>query len=81
MKKILLFSVMSFLTACETMSNLAGDENRLYEIKMMTGGSLYAKTKPKVDADGFYRFEDVNKQSYSIKKNLVLAINPAKVKK
>ncbi|MBR1374924.1 MAG: hypothetical protein IJ566_02440 [Cardiobacteriaceae bacterium] len=81
MKKILLFAVISFLTACESMSNIAGDENRLYEIKMVRGGSLYAKSKPKADADGFYHFEDVNKQSYSIKKNLVLAITPAKVKK
>ena len=79
MKNSVLLLFACFFAACG--GDFISDENRLYEVRMMNGGSIYAKSKPKLEADGFYRFNDVNKQEYSIKKNLVLSIAPAKVKK
>ena len=65
------------LFGCSGFSN----SNQLYEIRMMSGNSLYSKSKPKLDSDGFYRFDDVNNQNYVIQQRLVLFINPVKVKK
>lgn len=47
----------------------------------MSGDTLYAKREPKADADGYYRFADVNNQSYVIRKNLVLFIEPAGIRR
>ena len=47
----------------------------------MSGDTLYAKSEPKADADGYYRFADINNQSYVIGKNLVLFIEPASIKR
>ena len=80
-KILLVFSALFFLTACQAFQDIAGDEQRLYEIRMMSGTSLYSKGKPKLDKDGYYRFEDINKQTYIIKEKLVLFIEPSRVKK
>ena len=50
----------------------------LYEIRMMSGDTLYAKSSPVLDRDGYYRFDDVNGQRYIINKDLVLFIEPTR---
>lgn len=55
------------------------DKHTLYEIKMLTGDSLYTRAKPKLDNDGYYRFQDVNEQSYIVNSKTVLLIEPVPV--
>lgn len=66
-----------FLSAC----NLGSREQSLYEIGMLNGDSIYSHARPKIDSDGYYRFDDVNNQRYIINQNLVLFIEPVKVLK
>lgn len=66
-----------FLSAC----NIGSREQGLYEIGMLNGDSLYSHSRPKIDDDGYYRFDDVNKQRYIVNQNLVLFIEPVKVLK
>ncbi|PIE81885.1 MAG: hypothetical protein CSA10_01270, partial [Cardiobacteriales bacterium] len=66
-KKILLISYLfGMLGGC-----VFSSEQQLYEVRMMSGERLYAKSKPKIDNDGYYRFKDVNNQSYIVRKNLI----------
>ena len=55
--------------------------HELYEIRMMSGDTLYAKSPPVLNEDGYYRFDDVNDQRYILNKNLVLFIEPARFKR
>lgn len=76
-KRLLLVSmVIGVVSGCTFRS-----EQRLYEVRMMSGERLYAKRKPKIDGDGYYRFSDVNNQTYIIRKNLILFIEPTSFKK
>ncbi len=60
---------------------MVNSNQKLYEVRMMSGDSLYAKSKPTLEEDGYYRFNDVNKQRYIINKDLVLFIEPTTFKK
>ena len=80
MRKYACLVSLLYLLGCSVFSGFS-DSNQLYEIRMMSGNSLYSKSKPKLDSDGFYRFDDVNNQNYVIQQRLVLFINPVKVKK
>lgn len=55
--------------------------NKLYEVKMLNGGMLYAESKPVLHDNGYYHFQDINKQSYRIKKELVLYVEPVSFKR
>lgn len=67
----ILFVLMALtLGACQTFSS----SKQLYEVRMMSGDSLFAKSKPKLNDDGYYRFNDVNGQRYIINKDSVLFI-------
>lgn len=79
---------MKVIVSCVLLVLLAGcnlnpfrSEDRLYEVRLMSGDTLYAKREPRVDADGYYRFSDVNDQTYVIRKNLVLFIEPASIRR
>lgn len=74
-----LLTVALFLTACSNLS--LSDEVKLYEVRMMNGDSLYTRSKPSLDDDGYYRFNDVDNQRYIVNKNLVLFIEPSKFAK
>ncbi|MDO4642944.1 MAG: hypothetical protein Q4A74_03810 [Cardiobacteriaceae bacterium] len=77
MKKRFFFLLLPLvLQACVFRS-----EQRLYEVKMMAGDVLYARSEPKKDEQGFYRFKDINGGDYKVKDNLVLYIKPAKFKR
>lgn len=73
------FSIFALL-GCSGFSAFS-DNASMYEVRMKAGNSFYSKTRPKVDADGYYRFNDVNGQEYVIYQNTVLFIEPAKAKK
>lgn len=75
-KLFLMGCVFSALFGCAT-----NKEQRLYEVRMMSGESLYAKNEPQVSEDGYYHFKDVNNQSYIIRENLILFIEPESFKK
>ncbi len=78
MKRLLFFILLPLvLQACA----LLRSEQSLYEVKMMAGDVLYARSEPKKDDKGFYRFSDVNGRDYKVKSNLVLYIKPAKFKR
>lgn len=79
MKVIISSLVLIFLAGC-SLNPFRGEE-RLYEVRLLAGDTLYAKREPKVDEDGYYRFSDINNQTYVIRKNLVLYIEPAKFKR
>lgn len=79
--KILFSGVLLVLLSACSSFNPFRSEDRLYEVRLMSGDTLYAKREPKADADGYYRFADVNNQSYVIRKNLVLFIEPAGIRR
>lgn len=64
--------IFFLLSGCGALS--AGHE--LYEIRMMSGDTLYANSSPVLNQDGYYRFNDVNGQRYIINENMVLFIEP-----
>lgn len=77
MRGLLCLSALSILlSACANFS--LSNEMKLYEVRMMNGDSLYTRSKPVLDNDGYYRFNDVDKQRYIVNQNLVLFIEPAK---
>lgn len=81
MKKIVILTAFcTLLSACSVM-NMVRPDNRLYEIRMMNGDTLYARSEPKLNDDNYYRFNDINNQRYILNKNLVLYIEPAKVQR
>lgn len=80
MKKILTLSAFFVLLAGCNVVNFFHSDSHLYEIQMMNGDILYARSKPKLSSDNYYRFSDINNQRYAVNKNLVLYIEPAKVK-
>lgn len=80
MKTLFSGMLLLLLAGCSNF-NPFRSEDRLYEVRLMSGDTLYAKREPKVDADGYYRFSDVNDQSYVIGKNLVLFIEPAGIRR
>lgn len=73
-----MLAVFVLLSACATFSS---DKHKLYEVRMMNGDSLYTRSKPNLDADGYYRFDDVDNQHYIINENLVLFIEPSEFAK
>lgn len=79
MKILVPYVLFALLAGCNL--NPFRSEDRLYEVRLLSGDTLYAKREPKVDADGYYRFADINNQSYVIRKNLVLFIEPASIKR
>lgn len=76
MKPYFHLGLLLLLSACAGLSQHKG----LYEIKLMSGETLYSQQNPKLE-DGFYHFDDVNKQHYLVKENLVLYIEPVEVKR
>ncbi|MDO4435390.1 MAG: hypothetical protein Q4B71_03105 [Cardiobacteriaceae bacterium] len=76
MKPYLYLTTLLFLAACSGLSN----KKSLYEVKMMSGETLYTPQQPKLE-EGFYHFDDVNKQRYLVKENLVLYIEAVEVKR
>lgn len=79
MKVFTPFVLFVFLAGCGL--NPFRGEEKLYEVRLIAGDTLYAKRQPKIDDDGYYRFSDINNQTYVIRKNLVLYIEPAKFKR
>lgn len=76
MKRYFYLSSLLFLSACAGL----GQHKGIYEIKLMSGETLYSQQNPKLE-DGFYHFDDVNKQRYLVKENLVLYIEAVEVKR
>lgn len=80
MRELLCAAVVSvFLSACTTLS--FSDKHKLYEVRMMNGDSLYTRSKPQLDGDGYYRFDDVDNQHYIVNDNLVLFIEASEFAK
>lgn len=75
MKYCFMFFLAVLLSACSGVQR-----NQIYEVKMLSGETLYAQSKPVLRDDGFYHFSDVNKQSYIIKNNFVLYVEPVSLK-
>lgn len=71
--------LLALLAGCNL--NPFRSEDRLYEVRLMSGDTLYAKREPQADSDGYYRFSDVNDQTYVIGKNLVLFIEPTGIRR
>lgn len=75
-----LVGVLCFVSGCAG-AKFLGASDHLYEVRMRLGETYYARSQPVLDKNGFYRFEDVNKQAYTVHENLVLFIEPTQVKR
>ncbi len=78
MRKTISFTLLTlWLSGCITF----GDDKQLYEVRLINGDSLYARSRPKLDDDGYYRFNDVNKQRYIVIDDQVLFIEKSSFKR
>lgn len=73
MTKILPLALGALLLAGCSFSN----QKTLYEVRLMSGHTLYAESKPAL-RDNQYTFDDVNDQHYALSKDDVLFIEAKK---